>query len=241
MLSPRVVAAAGSARPRLGYALGAAALASVILLGLGAQFLPTELAQDFWRFLEAVRASAWAPLPAIAAFALLASAGVPLVVLITALVAAFGPLPGLCYSWISEMIACSIGFGIGRRFGARLLARHTEGRVADFMQHLARRGILFSALVRLVPSVPAALVNIAAGATPIRFRDFLAGTSIGIVPKMALLAFGGHAVMAALRTNTDWAWPALIATILAWVALALVARYWLARTRPAQANGSLIT
>ena len=50
----------------------------------------------------------------------LATLGAPQIVLITAVVAAFGPWYGLLYSWSGKMLACRLGFWIGRRFGARI-------------------------------------------------------------------------------------------------------------------------
>jgi uncharacterized membrane protein YdjX (TVP38/TMEM64 family) len=41
------------------------------------------------------------------------------------------------------------------------------------------------------------LLNIAAGVTPIRARDVLAGTALGSTPKIVLVAFAGDAVIGA--------------------------------------------
>jgi uncharacterized membrane protein YdjX (TVP38/TMEM64 family) len=218
---------APSSPSRLAYIVGFAVLGAVTLLGFAAPVLPSGVIHNLAPWLEAVRLNPWAPLAAIAAFVLLASVGVPQIVLITAIVAAFGPWAGLLYSWIGKMIACSIGFAVGRRFGAEFVARHSSERVAEVMKQLARRGFVASALIRLVPTVPSVLVNIAAGATPIRFRDFLAGTALGSIPKMALMAFGGHAAMVAVQANSLWAWLVLGITIVLWAVLAYVGRRWL--------------
>jgi uncharacterized membrane protein YdjX (TVP38/TMEM64 family) len=129
------------------------------------------------------------------------------------------------------MIACCVGFAAGRRFGARLIARDSNPRLTEVMDQLARRGIWASALIRLVPSVPSVLVNIAAGATPMRFRDFLIGTAIGSVPKMALMAFGGHAAMVAMQANSVWAWAAVAIALILYAALAFLGKRWLAPAR----------
>lgn len=99
------------------------------------------------------------------------------------------------------------------------------------MAQLARRGFLASALIRLVPTIPSVLINIAAGATPIRFRDFILGTALGSVPKMALMAFGGYAAMEAIRNNSFWAWIVLAAVIVLWALLAVAARRWMRREK----------
>jgi uncharacterized membrane protein YdjX (TVP38/TMEM64 family) len=211
------------------HVAGFAVLACVTLLGFAAPFLPAEFTHGLGPWLASARESAWAPVAAIFGFALFASLGVPQIVLITAVVAGFGPWAGLLYSWAGKLLACTIGFFAGRRFGAELVAKHANQRMHAFMRQLARRGFWASALIRLVPTVPSVLINIAAGATPIKFRDFIAGTALGSVPKMALLAFGGHAAMVAVQQNSWWAWAALGIIIALWAVLAFAGRRWMKR------------
>ena len=209
------------------HIVGLAVLGAVTLLGFASPFLPPEFVAGLGPSLATAKASPWAPLVAILAFAVFASVGVPQIVLITAVTAAFGPWAGLAYSWTGKMLACSLGFAIGRRFGAGLVARFASPRVNDLMQLIARRGFVVSALIRMVPTVPSVLVNVAAGATPMRFRDFFLGTALGSVPKMALMAFGGHAAMEAVRNQSGWAWAVLAAVVVLWLVLTLAARRWM--------------
>lgn len=204
-----------------------AALGGLTLLGFAAPLLPTEFGAALATWLAEAKANPWAPLAAALGFALFATLGAPQIVLITAVVAVFGPWLGLALSWSGKLVACAICFAIGRRFGARLLAAHAGPRLSEFMSQLARRGFLASALIRLVPTIPSVLINIAAGATPISFRDFILGTALGSVPKMALMAFGGYAAMEAIRNNSVWAWLVLVAILALWALLAVVARRWM--------------
>lgn len=206
---------------------GFAVLGAVTLLGFASPFLPPDFVASLGPWLATAKASPWAPLVAILAFAVFASVGVPQIVLITAVTAAFGPWAGLAYSWTGKMLACSLGFTVGRHFGAGLVARFASPRVNDLMQLIARRGFVVSALIRMVPTVPSVLVNVAAGATPMRFWDFFFGTALGSVPKMALMAFGGHAAMEAVRNQSGWAWAVLGAVVVLWIVLTLVARRWM--------------
>lgn len=216
---------------RLSQLLALAALGAVTLVGFAAPFLPHQVTVGLGPWLAAVRTSAWGPAAAILGFAVLATAGVPQIVLITALVAAFGPWAGLLYSWTGKLLACSTGFAVGRRFGADLLARHGAERVQQVSRMLARRGFAASALIRMVPTIPSVLINIAAGATPMRFGEFLAGTALGSVPKMALFTFGGQAAMTAVRDNSLWAWALLAVVVVLWAALAAASRRWMKRAR----------
>lgn len=212
--------------------VGFAILGAVTLIGFAAPFLPAQVTHGLGPWLIAARTSAWAPAAAIAAYVLFASLGVPQIVLVTAIVAPFGPWWGLLYAWSGKMIACSVGFAVGRRFGAGIVARNASPRVASVMAHLARQGFWASALIRLAPTVPSVLINLVAGATPMRFRDFIAGTAIGSVPKMALYAFGGAAAMNAMHENSVWSWALLGAVVLLYLCLGYAGRRWWKQTEP---------
>jgi uncharacterized membrane protein YdjX (TVP38/TMEM64 family) len=206
-----------------------AVLAAFLLIGLVALVLPVDAAQNLTHWLAQVQGSPWAVPAAIAAFVLLACIGAPQVVLITALVAAFGPWMGFVYSWIAKVISCAIGFWVGRRFGARLVERHASEAVARMLEQVGRRGFWASALIRVVPTVPSVMVNMAAGCTPMRFRDYIAGTALGSVPKMALTAFAGHAFLRGLQGGGAQAWLSLALAGVLMGAVALAGRWWLRR------------
>lgn len=164
---------------------------------------------------------------AVAAFAALAFVGVPQFMLIAAAVVAFGGWTGFAYSWIGTMVSAMVGFFLGRAAGAKALARFSGEGVKRFMDHVGKNGFLASLIVRLVPSAPFIVVNMAAGVTPMRARDFAGGTALGIVPKIALTAFAGASIARALRgeVGRDLAW--LVVLVTAWIAVGWGARRWL--------------
>ena len=95
------------------------------------------------------------------------------------------------------------------------------------MDHVGKNGFLASLIVRLVPSAPFIVVNMAAGVTPMRALDFALGTAIGIVPKIALTAFAGNSIARAMRgqLDRDVLWLALVAA--GWIAIGWAAQLWL--------------
>jgi len=170
---------------------------------------------------------------AVAAFAALAFVGVPQFMLIAAAVVAFGGWTGFAYSWIGTMVSAMVGFYLGRTAGAKALARFSGEGVKRFMDHVGRNGFLASLIVRLVPSAPFIVVNMAAGVTPMRALDFAGGTALGIVPKIALTAFAGASIARFMRgeIGRDLIW--LLLLVAAWIALGWGARHWLrARSGP---------
>lgn len=163
--------------------------------------------------------------------------GAPQAVIVVAAVLAFGPWTGLAVSWTGKMVACLMGFAVGRRFGAPILARYSSGAVARAMAVLSREGGLIAcAVVRMIPTVPSVLVNIAAGAAPIRLRDFVIGTALGSVPIMALTAFAGEAALRGLQGRQLESWIGLAVAAVGWALTAwLGAWLWKAAQRPADA------
>jgi uncharacterized membrane protein YdjX (TVP38/TMEM64 family) len=94
------------------------------------------------------------------------------------------------------------------------------------MALIGRNGFLASLLVRLVPSAPFIVVNMAAGVTPMRTIDFAAGTALGIIPKIALTAFAGGAAFRALTGGGAGHILLLVIAGAAWIGMGLLAREW---------------
>lgn len=168
----------------------------------------------------------WALPAAVLGFAALAFLGVPQFVLIAAAVVAFGPWTGFAYSWIGTFVSSLVGFLIGRRFGARLLETLASENVRRFTAMVARNGFLASLVVRLVPSAPFIVVNMAAGVTGMGVVPFALGTGIGIVPKIALTAFAGAAVIKAVSGGGGQGWLTLAGVAVLWIGAGLAAKAW---------------
>ena len=201
--------------------VGLVFLAGARLTGLG-----DRAAARAWL---AVAPGPWALPAAVGAFAVLAFVGAPQFVLIAAAVVAFGPLAGSIYSWVGTLVSALVGFGLGRAVGARALGGLRSAGVDRFMAAIGERGFSVSLVVRLVPFAPFVVVNMAAGMTPMRLIDFAAGTAIGILPKIALTAFAGGSLIAAVHGRSPGALPWLALAGAAWIALGLAARAWLRR------------
>ncbi|WP_426012595.1 TVP38/TMEM64 family protein [Caulobacter sp. DWR2-3-1b2] len=203
----------------------------VFLFGAQMLGLNGEAAVEHW--LSAAHGP-WALPVAVAAFAALAFIGVPQFVLIAAAVVAFGPWTGFAYSWIGTLVSSLVGFWVGRAFGGRLLKDLAGDGVAKFMKLIGKNGFLASLIVRLVPSAPFIVVNMAAGVTPMKIRDFTAGTAIGIIPKIALTAFAGNSIVQALEGGGQRHIVMLVIAVAVWIVCGLVARAWLKKRETAE-------
>ncbi len=171
----------------------------------------------------------WALPAAIAGFCVLMFLGVPQVVLVAAAVVAFGPWTGFAYSWVGNLVASVIGFYMGRKVGAKILKSYAGKGVNDFVDMIGRNGFWASLVVRLVPSAPFVVVNMAAGVTPMRVSQFILGTALGSIPKIALVAYAGNSAIHALNGGGPGRWIKLVLVAVLWLGMALVARVWLKR------------
>jgi uncharacterized membrane protein YdjX (TVP38/TMEM64 family) len=117
----------------------------------------------------------------------------PLTLLIAVAAVVLGPATGFAVSLVGATVSALVNYALGHLVGRRAVRRLAGERVNRVSRALARRGVLAVVAVRLVPVAPFGVVNVAAGASHIRFWDFLAGSVIGLTPgvlAVTLLAGG---------------------------------------------------
>jgi len=169
--------------------------------------------------------SEWYALPAtVMLFTVLAFVGAPQFALIGAAVFAFGPVLGFLYSWIATVVSASVNFWVGRFLGAETVRRYGGRTVNRISAFVGKNGFWASLIVRIVPSAPFIVVNMAAGVSHMGYLPFLAGLGVGIIPKTAIIAFFGGSLMALFAGGGWQAGLALAAAAAAWVGFMLYAR-----------------
>jgi uncharacterized membrane protein YdjX (TVP38/TMEM64 family) len=208
-----------------------AAMVSVgLLVSVGMVFVFGRLfldasADDLGQVFE-VAASKWYALPlTILVYVIMSFFGAPQFVLMAATMVAFGPAYGFAYAWIATLCSASVNFWMGKGVGARLLERfggEWMNRAAEFV---GRNGLMASALVRVVPSGPFIVVNMAFGASKTPYWAFLVGTALGTAPKILVVGLTGQSLLAALSgQNLLYAAALLLAALAVWLVIMLAAR-----------------
>lgn len=159
----------------------------VSLLGLAAAWRWTPIHQ--WLEVSSLiqHLSPWlhsklTPLLVIAGFVLGGLLVIPVTTLIIVVVLVFGPLSGFVYALGGSFLSAVSGYGLGNLLGRHTVRRLAGHRINQVSRQLARRGLLTMMIVRIVPVAPFSIINLVAGASHIRFRDFLWGTILGITP-----------------------------------------------------------
>jgi uncharacterized membrane protein YdjX (TVP38/TMEM64 family) len=103
----------------------------------------------------------------------------------------FGWTGGFLLSFAGSLIGSSIGFWIGRYLGQEWARPHLAklgkwGRLSD------AKNFYLVVLARLIPILPSAAVNYAAGVSPMNFGLFLGATFLGKLPMIAWESWFGH-------------------------------------------------
>lgn len=175
-------------------------------------------------FLRDLRGKWWAPIAVTGVFTLLAFMGAPQFVLIAATVAVFGPSEGVILSWVATMFSALVGYILGRLGGKKALDKLFGGRGKRFLNFIGNNGFLTSFIVRQVPTGPFILVNLALGATNVRASWFIAGTGLGILPKILLVAFGAHGIGQVLKGENLSAILFFVTASIIWALIVFVVR-----------------
>ncbi len=198
-------------------------LLPVLLLVLSQNLFDVDQA-EFFAMMQSLSESPWAVPVTIALFCGLAFIGAPQWMLITGTVLAFGVWEGGVLSWLGSMAAAILGFWVGHRVGAERLRRIDAKLIRKLSAAVRKNGFMTSLVVRLVPTGPAILVNLAAGVSRMKFRNFAAGTAIGIVPKIIVVCLVSQGLISGLSGS-------LMAVFFAGLALLAILLSWFARKR----------
>ena len=148
-----------------------------------------------------------------AAFCLATLLFVPVNFVIAATGALFGPLLGLLYALVGALLGAGLSFAIGRGLGREWVRRIASRRLNAINKRLERHGLLAMTVLRLLPIAPFTVVNLVAGASEIRARDYMLGSLFGMAPghRPDDLVRGSAWGMAARprRCPTCWWWSGL--------------------------------
>jgi phosphatidylserine/phosphatidylglycerophosphate/cardiolipin synthase-like enzyme/uncharacterized membrane protein YdjX (TVP38/TMEM64 family) len=227
-LSPEqlIAQAVGVKRPRRLLRLSAGLLAATVVVallvaldraGIGVLDLGSKLVDG----IGALGQSSWGIPLVVAAFVVGSLIAVPILALIGATVIALGPVLGFVCSAAGTLLAATVTFGVGKLIGRQPLQSWLGSRLESLERRFTNRGIIAVALIRKVPFAPFTIVNMLIGAIGIRYRDFLLGTSLGMLPGIAAFAFVSDRALDAWREPTPRNLALIAGALLLWLGVVL--------------------
>ncbi len=130
----------------------------------------------------------------------------------------FGSIQGTIAVVIGATLGACIAFGISRYLGKDFTERFLKGRFKKLYAYdkkLEDNGLITILFLRIVPLFPFNGLNFALGLTKIKFKDFILGTVLGIIPgSFILVNIGSNA--------TSISSPKLYLFIFLFILLALI-------------------
>jgi uncharacterized membrane protein YdjX (TVP38/TMEM64 family) len=173
----------------------------------------------------------WASIFVVGIFVLAGLVAFPVIILIAATAAAFGPWLGFAYALAGVLASALVSYAIGARFGQETLRGLLGPRLERIRRQIERRGVLAVATVRVVPVAPFTVINLVAGASSIRLVDYIIGTLLGMLPGLIVISALGYQILRMLSDPSLTELALLALAILVWIGVsfgvqALVSRLW---------------
>jgi phospholipase D1/2 len=215
-----------------------AACLSVLVLVAVWRFTPLSALLRPTTIRDALESIAGLPLSPVIVLSVFVVAGLvafPVTLLIAATAAAFGPWLGFVYAALGSLLSAIVAYGVGALLGRRALERYLGPRLNRIRYNISRHGLLAVITMRIVPIAPFTLVNLVAGASRIRFTDYVGGTIIGMAPGLVMMSALGHQIFSIITSPTPLNVALLLLAIVGWIAVSLGAQALALRSRRFQA------
>lgn len=160
-----------------------------------------------------------APLLVIGAYVAGTLVMVPVTALIVVTALTFDPLVATIYALSGGVAAGVVTFGLGKLVGRDTVRRLTGSRLNRISRHLGRKGLLATFALRVAPVAPFTIINLVAGASHIRFRDFTIGTLLGLAPGVVAITVFETRLEDVIRSPGWGSWAVLALALLVIVAV----------------------
>jgi len=182
--------------------------------------------QTIGQVADSLRGGTAAPFIMLAIYLLGSLVLVPITLIIVGTAFIFGPLVGLSYSLLGCVLAATLTYGIGRVLGRDTVRRLGGSRLNRLSRRLSRHGVITTTVVRMLPIAPFTVVNMAAGASHIHFRDFIFGTLLGMSPGIIAITIFEHRLEVAIRDPGTESFAILAILVVLIIIAAVVLRRW---------------
>lgn len=206
----------GESPPVVRWLRGLGWIAGLVVVGLAitrvwSGFIDQERVS---RFLEPLRDSPYL-LPLLTLVFIVAGVvAVPINLVIIGATLTLGPWPAFGCGFVGALLAAAVSYGIGARCGKPVARRLAAGQLQMLSDALSHRGVLAVAILRVMPIAPFGVMNLVAGMSDLRFRVFMAGSAIGLLPGIATVTLATYRFVEAVE-NPGWVNWAVFAAIAA--------------------------
>jgi phospholipase D1/2 len=183
-------------------------VALALLLALAASWRWTPLSE--WIDIEklagwvyAMKGSLLVPVAVVGIYVAGGMLMIPVTLLVGATGIVFSPAIGTLYALAGCLLSGLTTYALGAKLGRNTIRKLSGKRSARLSRRLADNGIIAVAIIRNLPVAPFTIVNMMAGASRIKLKDFLIGTAIGMLPGILGVVVFSDRLLNAVR-NPGW-------------------------------------
>ena len=137
---------------------------------------------------EWIRQQPFTPLMVMSAYVLGGLVAFPITLMVIASVIVFGPWWGLAYALAGAELSALVVFGIGRLLGRDAVRRVAGSLLNRISRKLSDSGLAAIITFRIVPVAPFSVINVIAGVSEMRLKDYAVGTFVGMLPGIGAIA-----------------------------------------------------
>jgi phosphatidylserine/phosphatidylglycerophosphate/cardiolipin synthase-like enzyme/uncharacterized membrane protein YdjX (TVP38/TMEM64 family) len=200
----------------------------LVLLALAAAWRWTPLSEwidseNLAAWARAIRGNSISFLGVLGAYVVGGLIMVPITLLVGVTAMVFSPTWGALYALSGCLLNAWATYLIGSRLGKQTIRKLAGQRLNRLSRRMAKQGILTVAIIRNIPVAPFTIVNMIAGASHIRLKDYLVGTAIGMLPGILVITVFADRLLHTIQ-NPGWI-NALIAAALA--AILIFGSWWI--------------
>lgn len=207
-------------------------IAVIVVAGFIVRYTP--LSEYFTKehaltFFGSIRAEWWGPVAFILIYGIGCVIALPGSILTLAGGAVFGVAWGTFYNVLASNLGASLAFLTARYLGRDFIRglfsatnRWTNpssggkgGKLAEFDKNVARSGFKTMFRLRLIPIVPFNGLNFGAGLSSVKYRDYLWGSFLGMLPATFIYTYFADALLKGVQgTDQKALWNLLAASAL---------------------------
>jgi phospholipase D1/2 len=150
----------------------------------------------------------------------------PITLLIGATAMAFAPFIGSIYALIGCFLSSLVTYALGAWLGRDAVRSVAGSKLNRLSKKLSKQGLVTMIIIRNLPIAPFTIVNLVAGASHVRLKDYIFGTLLGMAPGIAVISIFADQLLDAVR---EPGWGRI--TAVAAIAIALAAGSWFIQKR----------
>jgi len=185
--------------------------------------------ESFTRIGEWIKAHPLAPLMVLSGYVLLGLVSFPITLIIMATVIVFGPWLGSGYALLGTVLSAVTTFLVGHALGKNIVSKISGSLINRINRRLSDAGLVAVISFRIIPVAPFTVINLVAGISSISLKDFFAGTLIGILPGIIVLAVVSDRISESFHRPDTTSFILLFAVIILAGALLFGIRRWVQR------------